>query len=627
MHVRFFTALFVALLATPVLPALAQQNNGWTIQRRGGEEQGKFRLADAYLRAGQTDRALAMLEDLLAAEPNSFPVYDKLKEAYVTAKRYGDALALIESRMEQTAATPNLLAEQGRLHFLNDDPEAAAAAWQAAFDSAPARASTYQQVATAQITVRLYDDAVATLLQGRARTGDPARYRIRLADLYGRTGKQEQAFEEYAALLGGDPQRLSFVQSRIGQMLEQDGADAAFTAALERLIRREPLVLPYRELAAWLYAETGDFGAALDAVRALDRLRSEQGQSLFVFAESALSAEAFDEALAAYQIVLDRHADGPMAPFALLGTALLHERRAEAGGERAFDAGGNRIPATDYDAALARYEQFLREHPTHPSQPVALRRLAGLQKDVLRDYGQAEALLRDILRRYPDGEVAAEARLDLGEVAILRDDLVAARTAFAGVEEGERIGEAAERARLELARLAFYEGQFETAKLRTQAMNRNTATDVANDAIELKLLVSENTGPDSTNAPLRAFARARLLQRQQRPALALDAVDSLLAAAPGHKLSDEAHFLRADLLRALGRFDEALDALDAFPGQFGDSHLADHAVFTAAELQERDLADPQAAIAGYADLLARYPGSLLAPEARARIRRLRGDGV
>ncbi len=626
MNTRFLLALLAALILAAA-PATAQQNNGWTIQRGGDETTGKFRLADAYLRAGQTDRALGLLEDLLADDPDSFPVYDKLKEAYVTAKRFDDALRLVEERIARTARTPNLLAELGRLHFLDGDMEAANEAWQNALDAAPDRASTYQQVSAAQITARLYDEAVATLIAGRERLNDATRFRVRLADLYGRTNKHELAFEEYAALITDDPQRLDFVQSRIGQMLEQDGADAAFTAALERLIRREPLVLPYRELAAWLYAETGDFGSALDAVRALDRLRSEEGQSLFAFAESALSAEAFDEALAAYQIVLDRHADGPMAPLALLSTALLHERRAEVNGERAFDPGGNRIPAADYDESLARYEAFLRGHPTHPNQPIALRRLAGLQKDVFRDYGQAEALLRDILLRYPNGPIAARAQLDLGEVAILRDDLVAARTAFTSVEEGERIGEAAELARLELARLAFYEGQFETAKLRTQAMNRNTATDVANDAIELKLLVSENTGPDSTNTPLRTFARARLLQRQQRPALALAAVDSLLADAPGHKLSDEAHFLRAELLRALGRTDEALAALDAFPGQFADSHLADRAVFTFAEIHERDLADPQAAVAAYSDLLARYPGSLLAPEARARIRRLRGDGV
>ncbi len=628
MTARLLPAFLVVLLAAGP-SARAQQDGGWTIERppAGEAASGKFQLADAYLRAGQTERAVALLEDLLAAEGGSYPVYDKLREAYVAAGRTDEALRLVEDRMAQTGRTANLLAEWGRLHLLSGDRAAAAAAWQAALDADPDRASSYQLVSAAQIEARLYDEARDTLLRGRERLGDSTLFRVRLAELFGRTDEHERAFEEYAALLTDNPERLDFVQSRVGQMLEQAGAAPAFTAALGRLIRREPLVLPYRELAAWLAAETGDFPAALDAVRALDRLRGEQGQSLFAFAESALAAEAFDEALSAYQFILDRHADGPMAPLALVGTALLHERRAETTGERAFDPAGHRIPAADYDEALARYQAFLRDYPTHPSVPVALRRLAGLQKDVFRDYGQAEALLRDVLARAPDGPVAVQARLDLGELAVLRGDLGAARAAFTSVEERERIGEAAERARLELARLAFYEGQFETATTRAQAMNRNTATDVANDAIELKLLLSENTGPDSTNAPLHAFARARLLQRQQRPALALAAVDSLLAAAPQHALADDAHFLRAELLRALGRTDEALAALAAFPNQFPESHLADRAVFTAAEIREREGGDPQAAIAAYADLLARYPGSLLAPEARARIRRLRGDGV
>jgi outer membrane protein assembly factor BamD (BamD/ComL family) len=223
--------------------------------------------------------------------------------------------------------------------------------------------------------------------------------------------------------------------------------------------------------------------------------------------------------------------------------------------------------------------------------------------------------------------VAVQAQLDLGEVELMRDNLAAARTAFSRVEESERIGEQAELARLELARLDFYEGQFDMAKTRAQAMNRNTATDVANDAIALKLLVSENTGPDSMNAPLRTFARAQLLQRQQRPGLALAVVDSLIAAYPQHALGDEAHFLRAEVLRDLSRSDDALAVLRAFPDRFPDSYLIDRSLFIVGEIHERDRADPQAAISAYADLLARYPGSLLVPEARARIRQLRGDGV
>jgi tetratricopeptide (TPR) repeat protein len=611
----------VALFALLAAPASAQQ------PATADAATAKFRLADSFLRAGQSDRALALLEDLHAEDPTSFAIFDKLKEAYVSTKRYDDALALIETRMERTAPTANLLAQMGRLHVFKGELDAAAETWQRAVATAPDNPATYRIIYASQIAARLYEDARDLLLQARERLGDPTMFQVELAELYARLDQPEEAMNEYAALLSVDAQRLSFVQSRIGRLLEQDGAAEAFTATVERLIREEPLVMPYRELAAWLYAETGDFGAALDANRALDRLRDEQGQSLYAFANAALNAEAYDEALEAYEIILDRHGDGPIAPLAHLNTALLYELRAEQQSERAFDPDGNRVAAPDYDRALDRYETFLRQYPAHPNYPVALRRLAGLQKDVFRDFGQAEALLREIVDRFPDGEVAAQAQLDLGEVALMRDNLGTARAAFARVEERERIGEQAELARLELARLDFYEGQFEMAKTRAQAMNRNTATDVANDAIALKLLLSENTGPDSTNAPLRTFARAQLLQRQQRPEQALILVDNLIAAYPQHALGDDAHFLRAEILRALGRPDDALAALEAFPDRFPDSYLIDRSLFTIGEIHERDLADPQAAITAYSDLLARYPGSLLAPEARARIRHLRGDGV
>ena len=626
MLVRLFIVAVVACALGPA--ALAQRP---TLSAPPSQEANpvtaKFRLADTYLRGGQTDRALALLEDLHADDPGSFAIYDKLKDAYVAAKRFDDALALVAARIAQTVATPNLLAEQGRLHFLAGDLDAATASWQAAVDAAPRDPSAYRLVYGAQVAARRYEEARDILLLGRERLGNATLFRVELAELYGRTDAYSETVAEYAALLADAPDRLSFVQSRLGQMLDRDGAPSAFVEAIEGLIRREPLVLNHRELAAWLYAEGGDFDAALDAVRALDRLGADNGQRLYLFAESALQAEAFDAALRAYEIVLDRHADSPVAPLALLSTGLLHEMRGRQQGERAYGAAGNRIPAPDYDRAFERYGTFLRDYPTHPSRPLALRQLAGLQKDVFRDYGQAEGLLRDLLARFPSGEVAARARLDLGEVALLRDDLGAAQAAFSQVEESERIGEAAELARLELARIAFYRGEFETAKTRAQAMNRNTATDVANDAIALKLLLSENGGPDSTSAALRTFARAQLLQRQQRPAAALAVVDSLLAAYPKHALADEAHVLRADVLRALGRAADALAVLTAFPGQFPESYLADRSLFTVGELYERDLGDPERAMAAYTDLLVRYPGSLLAPEARTRIRRLRGDGV
>ncbi|MDX1530680.1 MAG: tetratricopeptide repeat protein, partial [Rhodothermales bacterium] len=547
--------------------------------------------------------------------------------AYVAADRHADAIGLVEERMERAGAAPNLYAELGALHFDAGDLDAAHRAWADAIAAAPQDPSAYRQVYAQQVAKRLYPEARDALLQGRERLGDPDLFRVELAELFARTEGYAEALQEWAALVAQDEQQLHFVRSRIGRLLDQAGAAEAFADALDRLIREEPLVLAYRDLSAWLNAERGDFEAALDATRALDRLRGAEGQALFAFAESALAADAFGPARKAFDLILQNHPESPAAPLALLGSAVLHEQEGLALGEQAVDGDGLRVPAPHFDRALERYRQVLERYPNHPRYPFALHRLAQLQKDVFRDYAEAERLLNEVLTRFARGAAAAEARLDLGELALMRGDLHTARRHFTAVEENERIGEAAERARLELARLELYEGAFDTALARAQAMNRNTATDVANDAIALKLLVTEGQGPDSLNVPLRTYARAQLLLRQHRPADALAAADSVLATAPQHALADDAAFLRAEALRAARRPAEALSVLAALPQRYPESHLADRALFLAAEIQERDLGDADAAMAAYADLLARYPGSLLAPEARARIRRLRGDGV
>jgi hypothetical protein len=99
-------------------------------------------------------------------------------------------------------------------------------------------------------------------------------------------------------------------------------------------------------------------------------------------------------------------------------------------------------------------------------------------------------------------------------------------------------------------------------------------------------------------------------------------LDSLLASSGRHPVADDAEFLRALALRAAGRADDALAALAAFPGRHAESFLVERARFLAAEILERDSRDPTAARAAYADFLSRHPRSVLAPEARARLRRL-----
>ncbi len=584
-----------------------------------------FQLADQYVASGEEDRAVALMEDLYADNPDSLPVFTKLKQVYGSARRFDQIVDLVERRMEQHGASMNLFAELGTALHEAGRPEEALEAWSSAISAAPNAEMTYRIVANNMGQAQLYDAAGRSLLAGRVALGDSLLYRAELANIYGLAANFESAADEYLALLVDNPDAGDLVRARLTRLIETTGAAEAFSLAVARAIRRDPLNRAYRELAAWIALEHGDYSTALDANIAIDRLQGEQGQSLYGFAQAAATGDALEEAQRALAIIVERHGSGPIAPHAHIAMAQLSEKLADRAGEHAFDADGQRIPAPHFEAALEAYASFAVRYPNHPAGDGALARAAELQQAVFREYEAAEALLRTLVAQSSNAGISGNARLELGRVALRRGDLAAARTSFAQVEEGIRIGPLAESARLELAKLDFYQGDFGGAIARADAMNQNTATDAANDAISLKLLLRENAGPDSLSEPLRAYATAALLQRQQRSGEALAALDNLLSSSGAHPISDEAAFLRIEVLRDLQRTDDVLVALNSFASRYPDSYLVERTVFLLGEVYERDMADPTAAAEAYADLLVRYPGSLLAPEVRSRLRRLRGD--
>jgi TolA-binding protein len=114
---------------------------------------------------------------------------------------------------------------------------------------------------------------------------------------------------------------------------------------------------------------------------------------------------------------------------------------------------------------------------------------------------------------------------------------------------------------------------------------------------------------------------------RRRPQVALDTLDAILAEFPQHPLADDVRFLRAKMLRDLALSVEAHDAFAEIPLLHPQSFLADQALFAAAEILETELGNKEAAVELYSRLLSQYPGSLLAGQARDRIRIMRGDGV
>lgn len=612
---RFALLATVLLLGTSGRLVMAQPADADSMQVQ------RFRLADSYLRAGQHDRAIALLEDLYAESPSTHAFYDKLKEAYESVKRYDDAIALVEDRTGD-APSPVHLSEKARLLYLKGDEEAAFTTWDDAVDAAPEQQTTYRVVYQALADARRFDRAIDILERGREQLNAPDAFRIQIAYLYSLTGEHTAAINEYLALLDENEGRLGFVQSRLNTFIEQDDALTASIDAVESAVREVPMNLAYRELLAWLHMEAQQYRNAFDVYRAIDRLQQENGRGLLSFAHQAADAEAYDVALDAYDELLTRYPDSPVAPEAQHSLGDMHRRWAETSGERLTAARDSLEARPHYQAAAEAYRTYLDTYPNRDAVPTVLLKLGRLQQDVFLDLDAAAPTLRTVADEYPDSDAADEARYDLGRLALMRGDFSEARLAFSRLVEQLRTGDLADRARYELALLHFYQGEFETTLTRLRNVNTNTSSDVANDAIELKVLLLQNRGPDSLDTPLRHYATARLEHRQRAFNPSLATIDTLLTTYGDHPLADEARFLRARVLRDQGRPEAALTAFTELPQLFPQSPLADRSLYQAAQLQEQSLDQRGAALDTYTQLLERYPSSLLADKARARIRAL-----
>lgn len=588
----------------------------------------EFLLGAQLLGNGRPEEAIPLLEDAYLADPTSVPVWLKLKEAYETARRFDDAVRLVEERIEREGTSVALLADLGVERYRTGQTDAAQRAWDEAVALDPSNEQAYRTVANAVGGLRLYAEAADVLDAGREALGDDTLFLLERAHLYGLGLEYAAAIDAYLRLLATQPDHAPGVRARLTRLLDGQDAPAIFAAAIERAITLDPLNRAYRELAAWLALEQKDYDAALGAVRALDRLENEQGQILLAFADEAAAAGATEAAGGALDEILERYPDAPTAPPARLARARLWDQQARAGREATARGA---TPAAD--AARAGYETFLRENAGSPASASAAFALATLLRDVYREFDEAEALLeRAASTRNP--EVAARARLALGEVALRRGDLEAARDRFADVDATLRIGTLAEQARYELALVDFYEGFMFSALARAEAQDENTAADAANDAIALRVTLSETLdqdnppGPDDdlSGDPLHVYARAALLHRRDLPEAALATLDTLDAALPaGHALGDESLYLRASVLRASGEAGPAVAALDDLAEQFPLSFFRDRALRLQAQALEHDLGDPAGAAERWDALLQAFPGSLYAPEARVELRRLRAS--
>jgi len=221
----------------------------------------------------------------------------------------------------------------------------------------------------------------------------------------------------------------------------------------------------------------------------------------------------------------------------------------------------------------------------------------------------------------------AEYKLMLADIYLVSGEIWDASLLYSQVEKDFKYEAIGQEAKFRNAKLSFYAGDFAWAKTQVDVLKGATTKLIANDALDLSLVITDAIGVDTNDAPLRLFASAELLILQHKYTEAITRMDSINALYSTNTLGDDIYYKKAQIYTTLGKYADAEAAYKNILDFYSTDLYADDAQFKLAELYEANFRDKEKAKQTYKELLTKYPGSIYTVEARKRFRELRGDNL
>jgi len=219
----------------------------------------------------------------------------------------------------------------------------------------------------------------------------------------------------------------------------------------------------------------------------------------------------------------------------------------------------------------------------------------------------------------------AETKMLLADLYVVKDEIWEASLLYMQIDTDFKFETIGSEAKFKNARIFYYDGDFKFAQSQLDVLKESTSKFIANDALKLSLLITDNYGLDSNYTAMRQFAKADLLLEQRQYAEAFNLYDSIIGAFPFHGLNDEILLRKSLAYQQQGKWNEAITYLDQILASYAQDILADDALFQLGNIYETYLNNPEKATENYKKILFGYKGSLYGVEARKRLRNLRGE--
>lgn len=584
-------------------------------------QQTEEQLGVQYYNSRELDKALVTFENLYSKNPSQFNYIYYINTLF-ELKEFDKAEKVIKKQQKTSPNDPQYQVDLGYLNIMQGDISKGRRIYENCLKELQPDKTQVYNLSNAFSSRRETDYMINTYLRGRQLLRDPSAFAFELAYTYESLGSNELMIDEYLNLITSNPQQMGLVKNRLQAWLSDDidnSKNEAFHALMLKKSQQNPDEILYNELLLWHSIQQKDFPFALIQAKALDRRYGENGQRIFDLAALCVSNENFDAGIDGYKYIIKKNSN----------SELVMRSRIELINTEFTNYKNSYLQDKSQLLLMKRqYRLLLDELGKNTFTIPLILNLAHLQAFYLGETDEATELLLQAINipRVPL-ENQAECKLELADIYLFSGEQWEATLLYSQVEKTFKNEPLGHEAKFRNAKLSFYIGEFGWALAQLDVLKAATSKLIANDALELSLLITDNIEEDSVTVPLSMYAKADLLEFRNHDSDALAVLDSISSLFPMHSISDNVLFKKAEIFAKNGKFDIAAANYSEIIEKYPYDLLADDAMYNLAGLYENHLNNKGKAMELYEKILTQYPGSLYVVDARKHFRALRNDPV
>ena len=577
-----------------------------------GFAQNSEALADSYYKRGEFKKALVIYKNLNKEKPYSYKYIYKLVETHQQLEQYNDAENILVQRLEKRR-NPTLIVELGYNYQLKDSLERANKLYNEAIAYIDNKPNSIYSIAKKFEDHSLLKQAIRAYDKGKLLTPDKD-YSIQLARIYGDQGNIEKMFANYVDYIAYKPNYLNNIKRAVSDFISENNTNENniyLRRLLLKKIQQEPNPYWY-EMLSWLYVQEKAYNKSFIQEKALYKRNPESLDRIIELAVTAHNDNDDETAKDIFNYMIETTQD--------VVTALTaHQYILEISTKNASEKELKRIDET-YNSL---FDEFGKSELTLPLQLAYGEFLAFYQKDT----EAATGFLRQSLKLNISEFQEAKVKLLLADILVLQEKFNEALIFYSQIQANLKNSTISQEARFKVAKTSYYKGDFDWAESQLKILKSSTSQLIANDALDLKLLISDNKYEDSTQTALKYFAKADLFAFQNKTDKAISLLDKILEEHKGESITDQALYQQAKLFEKKKQYNKAEANYLTIIKDYGDDILADDAHYYLAELYNTYLAKPEDAKQLYEKIIFEHQDSIYFIEARKKFRMLRGDTI